>query len=67
MPNNSRGVDYYPIKNPRWQPPMHFYTFITITCRYQLPIIFNDFNSNDIMSEVIKNINQNLNKVRYEI
>ena len=57
MPNNSRGVDYYPIRNPRWQPPMHVHTFITGTCRYQLPMILNDLNSNDIMSEVIKNIN----------
>ena len=40
MPNNSRGVDYYPIRNPRWQPPMHFHTFFfTVTCRYQLPMI----------------------------
>ena len=54
---NSRGVDYYPIRNPRWQPPMHVHTFITGTCRYQLPMILNDLNSNDIMSEVIKNIN----------
>ena len=57
MPNNSRGVDYYPIRNPRWQPPMHVHTFITGTCRYQLPMILNDLNSNDNMSEVIKNIN----------
>ena len=57
MPNNSRGVDYYPIRNPRWQPPMHAHTFITGTCRYQLPMILNDLNSNDIMSEVIKSIN----------
>ena len=57
MPNNSRGVDYYPIRNPRWQPSMHFHTFITGICRYQLPMILNDLNSNDIMSEVIKNIN----------
>ena len=57
MPNNSRGVDYYPIRNPRWQQPMHFHTFITGTCRYQLPMLLNDLNSNDIVSEVIKNIN----------
>ena len=37
---------------------MHFHTFITGTCRYQLPIILNDLNSNDVMSEVIKNINK---------
>ena len=30
---------------------------ITGSCRYQLPMILNDLNSNDIMSEVIKNIN----------
>ena len=29
MTNNSRAVDCYPIRNPRWQPPMHFHTFIT--------------------------------------
>ena len=57
MPNNSRGVDYYPIRNPRCQPPMHFHTSINGTCRYQLPMLLNDLNSNDIMSEVIKNIN----------
>ena len=57
IPNNSRGVNYYPIRNPRWQPPMHFHTFITGTCRYQLPMILNDLNSIDIMGEVIKNIN----------
>ena len=57
LPNNSRGVDSYPIRKPRWQPPMHFHTFITGTCRYQLPMILNDLDSNDIMSEVIKNIN----------
>ena len=62
MPNDSRGVDcigsnYYPIRNPRWQPPMHFHTFITETCIYQLPMILTDFNLKDIMSEVIKNIN----------
>ena len=27
-PNNSRGVDYYPIRNPRWQPPIHFHTIL---------------------------------------
>ena len=48
MPSNSRGLDYYPIRNPRWKPPMHFHTFITGTCRYQLPMIFNDLNSNSI-------------------
>ena len=42
MPNNSRGVDYYPIRNQRWQP--------------MIPMILNDLNSNDIMSEVIRNI-----------
>ena len=57
IPNNLRGVDYYPIRNPRWQPPMHFHTFILGTCRYHLPMLLNDLNSNDIMSEVIKNIN----------
>ena len=31
--------------------------FIIETCKYQLPMILNDLNSNDIMSEVIKNIN----------
>ena len=39
------------------QPPMHFHTFITGTWEYQLPMILNDLNSNDIMSEVFKNIN----------
>ena len=57
MPNNSRRVDYYSIRNLRWQPPIHFYTFITETCRYQLPKLLNDLNSNDITSEVINNIN----------
>ena len=33
------------------------HTFITGTCRYQLSMIFKDLNLNDIMSEVIKNIN----------
>ena len=51
------SINNYPIRNPRWQPPMHVHTFITGTCRYQLPMILNDLNSNDIMSEVIKNIN----------
>ena len=60
MPNNSRGVDYYPIRIPRWQPPMKFHTFITGACRYQLPMLLNDLNSNDIMSEVIKNINKKI-------
>ena len=57
MPNNSRGVDYYPIRNPRWQPLMHFYTLITGTCGCQLHMLLNDLNSNDIISEVIKTIN----------
>ena len=35
---------------------MHFHTFFTGTCKYQLPMLLNDLNSNDIMSEVIKNI-----------
>ena len=37
--------------------PMHFHTITTETCRYQLSIILTDLNSNNIMSEVIKNIN----------
>ena len=36
---------------------MHFHTFITGTCRYQLPMLLNDLNLNDITSEAIKNIN----------
>ena len=57
IPNNSRGVDYYPIRNPRWQPLMHLYTLITGTCGCQLHMLLNDLNSNDIISEVIKTIN----------
>ena len=58
MPNNSRGVNYYAIRNPRWQPPMYVHIFMTGTCRYQLlAMLLNDLNSNDIMSEVNKNIN----------
>ena len=41
----------------RLQPPVHFHTFITGTSRYQLLMLLNDLNSNDIMSEVIKNVN----------
>ena len=40
MPNNSRGVEYYLIRNLRWQPPMHFQTFLARTCSYQLPICY---------------------------
>ena len=56
--NNSGGLNYYLIKNLRWPPPMHFHAFIAGTCRYKLPImLLYDLNSNDIMSEVIKIIN----------
>ena len=36
---------------------MHCHTLITGACRYQLPMLLNDLNSNYIMSEVTKNIN----------
>ena len=45
MPNNSSGVDDYPISNPRRQPPVHFHTFITGTYRNQSPMLLNDLNS----------------------
>ena len=33
---------------------MHVPTFITGSCKYQLPILLIDINSNDIISKVIK-------------
>ena len=33
---------------------MHVHTFITGACKYQLPMLLIDINSNDIISEIIK-------------
>ena len=45
------------MRNPRLQLPVHFHEFIKTTCRYQLPTLLNNLNSeSEILKHVIANI-----------
>ena len=53
IPKNSAGVSRYPIRNPRWQPLAHRYTYIKSTSRYQLTVLLNSINNtHDVMSNI---------------
>ena len=57
LPNTSQGNIHYAMRNPRLQLPVHFHEFIKTTCRYQLPTLLNNLNSeSEILKHVIANI-----------
>ena len=66
LPNTSQGNIHYAMRNPRLQLPVHFHEFIKTHCRYQLPTLLNNLNSeSEILKHVIANI-KNLNLVGIE-
>ena len=57
LPNTSQGNIHYAMRNPRLQLPVHFHEFIKTTCRYQLPTLLNNLDSeSEILKHVIANI-----------
>ena len=57
LQNTSQGNIHYAMRNPRLQLPVHFHEFIKTTCRYQLPTLLNNLNSeSEILKHVIANI-----------
>ena len=61
LPNTSIARERYPIRPPRYQPPLHAYEYITKTCKYRLPVFLNSINNNshdfDKLSNIINEIN----------
>ena len=61
LPNTSIARERYPIRQPRYQPPLHAHEYISKTCKYRLPVFLNSINNNshdfDKLSNIINGIN----------
>ena len=61
LPNTSIARERYPIRQPRYQPPLHAHEYISKTCKYRLPVFLNSINNNshdfDKLSNIIHEIN----------
>ena len=75
LPNTSSARERYPIRQPRYQPPLHAWLIVTVheyvskTCKYRLPVFLNSINNNshdfDKLSNTIDGIN-NITLVKFK-
>ena len=60
LPNTSIASERYPIRIPRLQLPICSHEYISKTCKYRLPVLFNWINNNSViatkLNEAIANI-----------
>ena len=55
LPNTSLATNRHPIKHPRLQPTFHTHTFISQTCKYNLPVLLNSINNqSDELTVIIR-------------
>ena len=45
LPKSSIARERYPIRNSRFQPPLHAHEYIAKTCKYRLPVFLNSLNN----------------------
>ena len=68
LPNTSIASERYPIRQPRYQPPLHAHEYISKTCKYRLPVFLNSINNNSCnfakLSKIIDEINVALVKFK---
>ena len=61
LSNTCIASERYPIRQPRYQPPLHAHEYISKTCKYRLPVFLNSINNNscnfDRLSNIIDEIN----------
>ena len=69
LPNTSIARERYPIRQPRYQPPLQAHEYISKTCKYRLPVFLNSINNNshdfDKLSNIIDEIN-NITLVKFK-
>ena len=63
LPDVSHAARNYEIRNPRLQPPVHIYEYITGTCRYQFTVLLNEINSNVAPLDPLKSVVNNVQNV----
>ena len=59
IPNTSRAINRYPIRQARLQPPLYVHENIPITCKHRLPVYLNTTNSsNNELTLIISILNK---------
>ena len=56
LPKSSIVRERYPIKDSKFQPPLHAHEYIAKTCKYRLPVFLNSINNNTENSDKLRNI-----------
>ena len=55
LPKSSIARERYPIRNSRFQPPLHAHEYIAKTCKDRLPVFLNSINNNSENSDKLRN------------
>ena len=56
LPNTSIARERYPIRQPRYQPPLHAHEHISKICKCRLPVFLNSINNNSHDFDKLSNI-----------
>ena len=56
LPNTFIARERYPIRQPRYPPPLHAHEYISKTCKCRLPVFLNLINNNSHDFDKLSNI-----------
>ena len=65
LPNTSIARERYPIRQPRYQPPLHAHEYIskTFKCRLPVHVFLNSINNNSYDFDKLSNIIDGINNI----